>query len=48
MKKTVTSRTMPCTIGKSREKIASTRNLPMPGQLKIVSVMTAPPSSVDG
>src|SRR2546428_9538726 len=34
--------TMPCTIGKSRTLVASTNNLPTPGQLKTVSVIGAP------
>src|SRR4029077_3197187 len=40
-----TTRTTPCTTGKSRLKIASTTSRPMPGHAKMVSVTTAPPRS---
>ena len=35
---------VPCAIGKSLDRIAPTAKRPTPGQLKIVSVTTAPPS----
>ena len=43
-KTTATNSAHPCIIAKSRLNIASTSNLPMPGQAKMVSTITAPSS----